>query len=84
MLFPVKTNLGISILQIQLICKIDSCQRWIYPSYPEVTGYIMPTINENVKGVIAGSDPIDGPYMPNSYLSWATNIFLRLLYYVKK
>jgi len=44
----------------------------------------MPTINENVKGVIAGSDPIDGPYMPNSYLSWATNIFLRLLYYVKK
>ena len=34
---------------------------------------------ENVKGAIPGSDPIDGPYMPNSYLSWATKFFLEAL-----
>jgi hypothetical protein len=32
--------------------------------------------NENVKGAIPGSDPIDVPYMPNSYLGWATKSFL--------
>jgi hypothetical protein len=35
--------------------------------------------NENVKGAIPGSDPIDGPYMLNSYLSWATKFFLEIL-----
>ena len=35
--------------------------------------------NGNVKGAIMGSDPIDGPYMPNSYLSWATKFLLEAL-----
>jgi len=35
----------------------------------------MPTINENVKGVIAGSGPIDSHYMPNSFFELSYKIF---------
>ena len=35
--------------------------------------------NKKINGAISGSDPIDGPYMKNCYLSWATKFFLDAL-----
>ena len=35
--------------------------------------------DKNINGAISGSAPIDGPYMKNCYLSWATKFFIDAL-----
>tara|TARA_B100001964_G_C14225080_1_gene597236 strand:+ start:1208 stop:2284 length:1077 start_codon:yes stop_codon:yes gene_type:complete len=34
---------------------------------------------KEIEGAISGSEPVDKPYMPNCYVSWATKFFLETL-----
>ena len=67
------------ILQVAIIFlrlyKIDNNKKWV--GLADVCINKVTTYN---KGFVSGSFPIDGPYMPNCYLSWATKFLIDAKY----
>ena len=70
----------ISIVYMKLY-QLDGHEDWMEAANKNI-GYLSSLQGKggkDVNGAIAGSEPIDGPYMANCYLSWATKFFLDAL-----